>query len=436
MTTLVCHLARANVPSAAPGNEVHVLLYDNVPVHAGTAAIGGQLRDAASRFGVAPSSTAMDFVSIALAVTAADTFVLREGADNGWSRSLRIVLPLHNPHIWRSVRSRLEDALRFLSGDVWSFEFLTGGEPPPSTQLVQSRVRGIDISKVDCISLFSGGLDSGIAALDLVEQNKRPLLVSHAYRGDAKYQQLLKGRLPSQLQHFSVNAYPTWSGPSDESMRTRSFNFLAFAALAAQTRSAFRRGTVTNLLIPENGLIALNAPLTPRRIGALSTRTTHPHFLASLQNILDEVEMPVAINNLYEAMTKGEMVASKSNDANFTQFASETVSCGKWKRANEQCGRCVPCLIRRAALYAGGVDDQTRYESPDLHQVIGNEGKRDDLIAVLTAARRLGTENLERWVGRSGPLPSDSTRRASLIDVHRRGITELRSFLQDSGFAV
>jgi hypothetical protein len=39
----------------------------------------------------------MDLQSIALAVTAADTFSTWDDADNGWSRDLRIVLPLGAP---------------------------------------------------------------------------------------------------------------------------------------------------------------------------------------------------------------------------------------------------------------------------------------------------------------------------------------------------
>lgn len=33
---------------------------------------------------------------------------------------------------------------------------------------------------------------------------------------------------------------------------------------------------INELLVPENGLIALNVPLDETRVGSFSTRTTHP----------------------------------------------------------------------------------------------------------------------------------------------------------------
>lgn len=379
----------------------------------------------------------MDFVSLALAATAADTFVLRDEADNSWSRDLEVVVPLAAPERWEPVRRELEAMLHFLSGDTWTLHLEGGGEPPPTAFQVRNRRSATDMTRVDCVSLFSGGLDSAIGALDLLEAKQRPLLVSHAYQGDALYQDRVSEALPGTPQRFSVNAWPTWDGGTGEvSMRTRSFNFVAFAVLAAQARSVLRRGEVTELLVPENGLIALNAPLTPRRIGSLSTRTTHPHYLASLQRVLDGVGLPVRISNPYELQTKGQMVGRHAAEAGIEQFAAGTVSCGVWKRIHQQCGRCVPCLIRRASLYAGNVDDQTPYESPDLHAVMGSEDHRDDLVAMLTAAGRIGAVDLERWVMQAGPLPMDGNRRAALVDVHRRGLEEVARYLRDTGFAV
>ncbi|MBU2147700.1 MAG: 7-cyano-7-deazaguanine synthase [Alphaproteobacteria bacterium] len=434
MTDVIFLLDPQLVPSS-PGNDIHVLLYGGEPVQIGTGAIGAQLRDEASRLGVQPTVAAMDFVSLALAVTAADTFVQRDDADNGWSREIHVVLPLHAPQPWTAVKTELEDALRFLSGDNWKFEFVNGGEPPPTRQRVRSRQRTISIGNVDLVSLFSGGLDSTISTIELLRGGKRPLLVSHAYRGDAQKQDLIAGQLPNNPQRFSVNAHPTWSGTSDVSMRTRSFNFIAFGVLAAQARSSFRNG-VTELLMPENGLIALNAPLTPRRIGSLSTRTTHPHFLASVQAILTLVGLEVTIRNPYEATTKGEMVLGMASYPGFERIASETVSCGKWKRTNRQCGRCVPCLIRRASFYAGAVDDKTDYEEADLVKVMSDEDNRDDLVAMMTAVQRLATENIGRWAARAGPLPINAQRRSDILDVHRRGLTEVGNFLRDSGLPV
>lgn len=433
-STMIFHLRPQDVPSSSQPGELHVLLYGGAPVHSGTAAIGGQVRDILMRFGLQPSIAAVDFLSIALAVTAADTFILRDNSDNGWSRNISIALPLRSPGIWSNLSGHLERALSFLSGDTWNFQFLEGGEPPPTRSAISARRKWVDVSKIDVVSLFSGGLDSTISTLGLIGDGKKPLLVSHAYRGDAQVQQSIASILPIPVEHLSVNFHPTWDGNTDITMRTRSFNFIALAVLAAQVHSSFRGGRVAEVLVPENGLIALNAPLTPRRIGALSTRTTHPHFLRLMGSVLEQAGFSIKINNPYEMWTKGEMVASKANYPNFERIAADTVSCGKWKRTNQQCGCCVPCLIRRASLYAGGVHDATDYRFMNLADVMSDEDDRDDLIAMATATRRLKVENVDRWVARSGPLPED--RRSALVDVHKRGLIEVSQFLKDSGLSI
>lgn len=434
----VCHfyLDSSDMPDQIPADELHVLLYGGNFPKAGAAAVGNQVKDLYLRFGMQPSVRAVDLVSLALAVTAADTFVLREHSDSGWGRELHLRVPLRSPDHWRSVSASLERTLGFLSGDSWSFEFLASGEEPPARAAVLAHQRRVDLTAGDSVSLFSGGLDSTIATLKAIAEGERPILVSHAYAGDQGIQHRIVERLPQKLQHVSANAWANSDRKSEISMRTRSFLFIAIAALVSDLKSKLAGRSVVELRVPENGLIALNAPLTPRRIGTNSTRTTHPHYLSSLQAIFDAVGIAAKIVNPFELQTKGEMVASLKDDVLFNALSSETISCGKWKRDGKQCGRCVPCLIRRASLYAGEVDDLTNYQSPRLADVLKDEDVRDDLVAMMTAVSRLKTNDLGRWVARSGPLPSDPNRRLALVDVHRRGLLEVGRYLSDSGLRI
>ena len=109
------------------------------------------------------------------------------------------------------------------------------------------------------------------------------------------------------------------------------------------------------LFVPENGFISLNAPLTPRRIGSLSTRTTHPYFFELMQSIFDSVGIRTSIVNPYQFKTKGEMLIECKNQGLLRDIVSHTVSCSKWKREKQQCGKCVPCIIRRASLLAASI---------------------------------------------------------------------------------
>lgn len=436
MTRIVFHVDRTAIPAAAIDGEIHVWLYGASAPYTHVGTVGAQAMDAAARFTVRPSPAAMDFLSIAMAVTAADTFVKREESADGWNRTFEIELPLTEPERWQPQRALLEETLRFLSGDRWTFKLESGGAAAPPLSEIRRKFDVIDLSKADCIALFSGGLDSAIGALDLIAHGRRPLLVSHAPRGDANRQVAVAHRLPVACQRLAINTYPTLSGIDDDSMRTRSFQFLALAGLAAQAMATFRGMQNVELFVCENGLIALNPPLTPRRMGSHSTRTAHPHFLQGVRQLFAAVGIPAGIVNPYENKTKGEMAAVHVADVGFKAFVAETVSCGKWKRKNQQCGRCVPCLIRRASLHHANLADGTSYQSPDLDVVMKNEGGRDDLIAVQSAILRTKNRNIEPWVLQAGPLPATPTIRQGYFNVAIRGLEELAVFLRAQGFAV
>ena len=71
-------------------------------------------------------------------------------------------------------------------------------------------------------------------------------------------------------------------------MRSRSLMFFSHAIAIA---SCFNKRIV--LVIPENGYISLNIPLTYSRTGTSSTRTTHPHYLMLLQKLIDNFNLKV-----------------------------------------------------------------------------------------------------------------------------------------------
>lgn len=430
MTDLFFHHDAKSLPK--PGqNRIPVLMYGRRPPGHGTACVGGPVLGSVQRLGIPANTTAFDLLTVALAVTAADTFVSKYESDDGWTRDLRLNIPLSDPECWASVVPLLENALHFLSGDQWHIEVTGSGREIP---FPQKRGRLTNIAQHDSVSLFSGGLDSAIGVLDLIAQHRRPVLISHSYRGDAERQNFVWRKLPVQLARFSAVANPVslLDRNNDVQMRTRSFNFLAFGALVAATMAErCIAPTPVDLFVPENGLIALNPPLTSRRIGALSTRTTHPYFLTMMQLVLDELNLPVRIVNPYAVQTKGEMLQHCQDPVTLNAIAEHTVSCGKWKRTNMQCGKCVPCLIRRASFHAAGFVDHTPYNpaGQNLAAVLGTDGARDDLMAMILAARRMPGTSTSRWVATSGPLPTDRAQRDALLRVADRGIAEVSAYL-------
>ncbi len=439
MNRLVFHVDETKIPPSDTANTTHVFLYGSRPTRVGTGSIGRRLEKAVTRLGVVVDPISFDFLSIALAVVAADTFVNRETwAANGWTREITLDVPLSRPNVWNNVAADLESALNFLSGDRWTLSFRSDGMEPPTKEAVLRHYRAhIAVGSADCTCLFSGGLDSLIGARRLVDEGRTPLLVSHSYRGDQSYQRYLAPRLGKKLPRFAANANPVFGGPnkSDTTMRTRSLGFLAFGVVSANAVSKTKPAAgALDLFIPENGFIALNAPLTRRRVGSHSTRTTHPNFLTQIQTILDKVGLPVQLQNPYRHMTKGEMLCEMLPNNVVAHAAVSTVSCGKWKRKSQQCGHCVPCLIRRAAFAKAGVVDTTSYQFPDLGKLWDRPDLRDDVMAMLVATGRDGRGLRQRAIA-SGPLPLDPVERSNWFGVHKRGLEEVAAYLKTQGFA-
>lgn len=416
-------------------NVIPVLMYGTRPPARGTCSIGGPVRAEVRRLGAPVSRVGFDLLTIAMAITAADTFVDKAEADDGWARDLSLSIPIADPDLWKPAIPLLQRTLHFLSGDTWDITLLPDG---PRQLPSQKRGHITVMAGHDCVSLFSGGMDSGIGALDLLASGRRPLLISHSYRGDSEKQIAIRGQLPINVSRFAAVANPiSWLGTqTDVQMRTRSFNFLAYGTLVASTLAQLRvAGPPVELFVPENGLIALNPPMTRRRIGALSTRTTHPYYLGLFQQILDMVGLPVKIANPYSLKTKGEMLLECLDQATLGKLVSDTVSCGKWKRTHVQCGKCVPCIIRRASFHAARMVDATTYGSKgqDLASVMSDRAARDDLMAMILAAKRLPHIDVRRWVPQAGPLPIERKERDALISVADRGMKEVGAYLATLG---
>jgi hypothetical protein len=436
VSKLVYHCDDSTLPAIPDDGRLDVVLYGPRPMRQATGSVGNRLPSAIAGLGVRVDERAFDFLSIALAVIAADTFVDRgRWAANGWSREFEIDIPLSQPAVWAPILPILKRALDFLSGDQWAISVRSGGPRPPSQVAILRKRKTVGIGAADCVSLFSGGLDSFLGVSKLVASGRTPVLVSHSYRGDKSYQRKLAPQLGKPLPWFEANAHPakTGGGPNDTSMRTRSLGFLAYGAVVASAVASKRgisKGSV-DLFVPENGFIALNAPLTRRRVGSHSTRTTHPHFLSLIQEVFDAVGLPVRLINEFRHQTKGEMMDEAERAGRPTDIFSGTVSCGKWKRKNIQCGYCVPCLIRKAAFFRAGIDDRTLYRY-DVGEAWKDPAIRDDILAIVLASEER-IEKLKARVIASGPLPLQIGERDGWFGVHERGLAEVRNYLKSEG---
>jgi hypothetical protein len=375
--------------------------------------LGNHLREAVENsLPNSPSEVSWDFLSIALGVYAADRFVLRAEAEDGWTRVIALDVAVFNPKPWLAHIPRLEAALRFLTGDIWQVSLRSGGAPPPKIPK--------KLTDRDAICLFSGGLDSLLGAMKLLEDGRRPFLASQGSPKEIQPQDYLSRAIKLGDFRFAGRVNERWGSPYEGSTRGRSIIFIAYGVVAASAHD------LGELFIPENGLIAINPPFTSRRLGSLSTRTTHPHFLTELEGVLQGVGIAIHLTNIFEGLSKGEMLKSCKHPE-IEKLAAVSYSCGKGKRLNGQCGRCVPCLIRRASFNASGVADKTVYKTQ-----IEESKKNDDVMAARIATERAAMASkaeLARWCMQSGPLPADPARRNKIIGGVSRGLNELAAFL-------
>ena len=188
--------------------------------------------------------------------------------------------------------------------------------------------------------------------------------------------------------------------------------------------------------MPENGFISLNIPLTPFRLGSLSTRTTHPFFVQKIQDLLDASGFHVRLSNGYQYKTKGEMLLECAHQQLLRQLVFEATSCSRYARFGyNHCGRCVPCLVRRAAFLRWGVGDETAYRFGDLSIPDHQHRDFDDVRSAAFATYRVAQTGVDAWAGAAlNAMQLGET--APYAELAERGVTELRAFLNEPEFGV
>ena len=312
---------------------------------------------------VHPSEIGVDALVLAAHVHAADTRISRDSeSQDGWTREIHIIVPVSDPDLWNAASRTFERLLNFLTGDIWTLGFRA--RPRAFSSIAGRRRARATSLAFDDVMLFSGGLDSLIGAIDTLEVGGTPLFVSHAGEGaTSSAQSMIFSALKGHYSGCTFDRLRVWmkfpnglvSGSANEdTTRSRSFLFFALGVFAG---SGIDRTII--LKVPENGFIAVNVPLDPLRLGALSTRTTHPFYIARWNDALKMLGVNVRIENPYWSRTKGEMVRGCANGALLRTLTPSSLSCaspvkGRWQGLGSQhCGYCVPCLIRRAALLEG-----------------------------------------------------------------------------------
>jgi hypothetical protein len=331
-------------------------------------------------FGKETNSVAFDFFLISTIAYGVDCLLERyQYSIDGWARDIEVCFPVSNLDTWVKAQEQVTAILSFLTGDYWSISFVQS----PINKYYKKPGRRVgklflaDKKKYTFASLFSGGLDSLIGVINQLEtlpSSDKGFFISHfdptspgANRDQESLTRILnvkyKGAFDWLQEKISLSTHDN-SGKElnkESSFRSRSLLFIGIGTYCVE-----HMPNCNTLLIPENGTISVNFPLTPSRSSTLSTRTTHPYYIKKLQDLFSSVGLTTRLENPYRFKTKGEMVMLPSSFKTLLTTYNQSVSCGKrgrkmhWdnKTGTSHCGVCMPCIYRRAALHKKGIDTQ------------------------------------------------------------------------------
>lgn len=367
------------------------------------------------------TSIKFDFLLISAIVYGIDNLLSRGIYSNdGWTRDIEVEFPVYNLDIWVGKEEKLKQILDFLTGDNWGISF----RQREDVALFGPRTRRIKIpnynkASIRSVSLFSGGLDSLIGIIDELEklrENERILLVSHfdskspGPNSDQKnLLRELKSQYPDKIYWIQSKLFLSRRSIGnvkiniENNYRSRSLFFIGLGSYLSP---------IDTLIIPENGTISINYPLTPSRISSLSTRTTHPFVLKNINELFIELGIPFIVSNPYTFKTKGEMFDECSNQSFLQTVYEHSVSCGKrgrkqhWevKTGTEQCGRCMPCIYRRAALNRCNLDNEIFG-----NEIMANTSLTHDLPALFSYLKKdISLEQMKRDLLVNGNIDTDS----------------------------
>ena len=360
-------------------------------------ALGDQFGAPGSRLDLWPVLASL--AEVATLVYAADLAVMRgvpgeAGASLGdaWTRHFEFLVPVSDAEVWQAAEPALAYLLSLLTGDDFIFTFCehTGEGRPALPQGAPPAA--------DCVALLSGGLDSFAGAVALLRGGRRPLLVSH--RAGSPTVTAAQEHVVAQLRAvFGAEAFATAHvspGPShvaapryefptpefrEPTQRARSFLYLSLAAIAALSIGC------TDLYMPENGVIAINVPLSAARIGGFSTLSTHPLVLSAFEDFTRELGLHVHPQNPLVGQTKGQLVRDILKPLFSVAAIQGTVSCWMAGRLERPCGGCIPCLVRAVAMHAAGLPAEAhQYDPLSLEATAPRSAARANLVDLVSFA--------------------------------------------------
>ncbi len=380
------------------------------------------------------SNIGIDLLYISFSVFIADRLCERVASKDNWSRNIELHIPVLEYSVWNSHILLLRKALDFLSGDHWNIVFRQREKSDIEKQAEKRWEEDIKNNKspvLSLVSMLSGGMDSLVGAIDLLESGKTDILFISHYGGGKGTKEYQDKVIESLKTHYNLSNsnflqfHASVVEGVEDTTRTRSFMFFAHAIIFA---TAFE--LCDGMIISENGYISLNIPLTYSRIGTSSTRTTHPHYMDLLRELIEQIGIKLNIYNPYQFKTKGEMLIECKNQQVLLKNIPNTMSCShpdvgrhRGEKETMHCGYCLPCTIRKAALKRANLSDTSKYF--DREYKSGNEA-RMCLNSYRQGLEMFDVDETFMTIQMNGPIKAHISKYS---DLYKHGVQELANYL-------
>ena len=352
-----------------------------------------------------------DLLDLALAVYVVDRREARPGASElsagrTWARELVIRIGVRDPQFWRKEGGSVASSLLCgLTDDSWSFKFEEFAGTELFTELT-TRLPLVVNYELDCVGLFSGGLDSLAGVLLALEDGRRPLLLSvETNNRMAATQRFLRQKI---RRHWplvcSASASVGLHGDEsrEPSQRARAFLFLSLAGVVAAA------ARIRSVEVYENGVGAIGLPYLPNQKGTHTTKAMHPTTLQMMHQLVSCVAgQPVEYNNPSLWLTKAELCVRIPDEKRGMIPLSESCDTAFSYRGEDvaRCGKCTSCLLRRQSLWAAGLGclDNRQQVRVDL---VGDGGGDEASAGVQLLCMLDQAERIERALAHPDPWTS------------------------------
>lgn len=308
---------------------------------------------------------AQDLIMIAIYIYIADCSTKRGGMTNAyddfWNINLNFYIPVRKPDFWNreDVKTALSEAFGFAVGHKFNFTF--GKFIQNNKQLLfdvySTDTKNLDI---DCISMFSGGLDSLYSTLSLIEEGRKPILISHqsntkliSKRNSLKEE--IEKEYQINLEKLELVAKKKNGQSLEFTQRSRSLVFACYGIGFAKCLN------LKDVYLSDNGIISHNLRSTAQNVGTLNTRSTNPkliYYINEISKLIWGSEAPIVENKLI-SLTKGDVVKGikELGKENLLPLSHSCVSTFGISKAKPFCGVCSQCVDRRFAIEYADISD-------------------------------------------------------------------------------